>query len=60
MFLLAVVIVTASLWYTNILVQEIAEDERNNLRIWADAIYQKAELVNYTDRFFDQIREEER
>ena len=60
LFFLAVVIVTASLWYTNILVQEIAEDERNNLRIWADAIYQKAELVNYTDRFFDQIREEER
>lgn len=60
LFFLAVVIVTASLWYTNILVQEIAEDERNNLRIWADAIYQKAELVNYTDRFFDQIRVEER
>ncbi len=60
LFILAVIIVSVSLWYTNILVSEIAKDERNNIRIWADAIYQKAELVNYTDRFFDQIREEER
>ncbi len=60
LFFLAVIIVIASLWYTNILVGEIAKDERNNIRIWADAIYQKAELVNYTDRFFDQIKEEER
>jgi signal transduction histidine kinase len=41
-------------------VREIARDERNNIRIWADAIYQKAELVNYTDKFFNQIKEEER
>lgn len=60
LFILAVTIVSVSLWYTNILVSEIAEDERNNIRIWADAIYQKAELVNYTDRFFDGIRVEER
>jgi signal transduction histidine kinase len=60
LFILGVIIVSASLWYTNILVGEIADDERNNIRIWADAIYQKAELVNYTDSFFDQIKEEER
>jgi signal transduction histidine kinase len=60
LFGFAVIIVTASLWYTNILVREIARDERNNIRIWADAIYQKAELVNYTDKFFNQIKEEER
>lgn len=60
LFAIAIMIVSFSLWYTNILVREIARDERNNIRIWADAIYQKAELVNYTDRFFNQIREEER
>jgi signal transduction histidine kinase len=60
LFALAILIVSASLWYTNILVREIARDERNNIRIWADAIYQKAELVNYTDNFFNQIKEEER
>jgi len=55
-----VLIVAASLWYTNILVREIARDERINIRIWADAIHQKAELVNYTDEFFKQIKNEER
>ncbi len=60
LFALAILIVSASLWYTNILVREIARDERNNIRIWADAIHQKAELVNYTDNFFNQIKEEER
>ncbi len=60
LFILAILIVTLSLWYTNVLVREIARDERNNIKIWADAIYQKAELVNYTDKFFDQIKEEER
>jgi len=58
--MIAILIVILSLWYTNVLVREIARDERNNIRIWADAIYQKAELVNYTDKFFDQIKEEER
>jgi len=52
-------IVAISLWYTQILVREISKDERKNIEIWADAIYQKAELVNYTDEFFEQIRVEE-
>ncbi len=60
LFGLASAIVTVSLWYTNILVREIAKDERNNIRIWADAIQQKAKLVNYTDDFFNQIKDEER
>ena len=57
---MAVVIVTASLWYTNILVNKIARSERNNVRIWADALQRKANLVAYTDKFFEQIKEEER
>jgi len=56
----AVLIVTISLWYTHILVREIARDERNNIQIWADAIHQKAELVNYTENFFRQLQDEER
>jgi len=60
LFGLAVLIVTVSLWYTQILVRQIAREERNNIQIWADAIHQKAELVNYTDEFFKQLKEEER
>lgn len=55
----AVLIVTISLWYTNLLVREIAEDERMSINIWANAIQRKANLVNYTKEFFDQIKEEE-
>ncbi len=60
LFALAVLIIAISLWFTQILVRDIAHDERNNIQIWADAIHKKAELVNYTDRFFRQIQEEER
>lgn len=60
MFAVAVIIVTASLWYTNIIVKKIARSERDNVRIWADALQRKANLVAYTDEFFEQIKEEER
>jgi len=60
LFAAGVAIITISLWYTNRLVREIAKDERTNIRIWANAIRQKAELVNYTNRFFEQIKIEEK
>ncbi|MCK5766521.1 MAG: hypothetical protein KAH26_11075, partial [Bacteroidales bacterium] len=60
LFAIAVIIVTGSLWYTNILVKKIARSERNNVRIWANAIQRKANLVTYTETFFEIIREEER
>jgi len=55
----AVLIITISLWYTNRLVKEIAQDERMSINIWANAIQRKANLVNYTKEFFDQIQQEE-
>lgn len=57
---MAIVIVAVSLWYTNLLVREIAKNQRDNIRIWADAIHRKAELVNYTDEFFGKLQNEER
>jgi len=59
LFASAVMIVVISLWYTNLLVREIAKDERRNISVWANAIQHKAELVNYTKDFFDEIRIEE-
>jgi two-component sensor histidine kinase len=56
----AVVIVAVSLYYTNILVDEIRKDERKNVQIWADAIHRKADLVNFTNKLFEQIKDEER
>lgn len=60
LFLVALGIVGVSLWYTNTLVHNIARDERNKIRTWANAIQQRANLVNYTGQFFDSIRTEER
>jgi signal transduction histidine kinase len=56
----ALLIVAVSLYYTNILVEEIRKDERKNVQIWADAIHRKADLVNFTNTLFEQIKEEER
>ncbi len=60
LFLGGLLIVAASLFYTNSIVKKIAEDERNNVTIWADAIQRKAALVNYTNDFFKKIEDEER
>ncbi|MBI4947135.1 MAG: HAMP domain-containing histidine kinase [Bacteroidetes bacterium] len=56
----AVLIVIASLWYTNILVRKIADDERKKVRLWAEAIQRKASLVKYTNELFHKIQGEER
>jgi len=60
LFAAAVIIVAASLYYTSILVTEIRKDERRNVEIWAQAIHQKADLVNFTNNLFEQIKNEER
>lgn len=60
LFAIAIVIVGISLYYTNILVEEIRKDERKNVQVWADAIHRKADLVNFTNKLFEQIKEEER
>jgi len=53
-------IVIASLWYTNILIKHIADEEREKVQLWAEAIQNKAELVNYTSELFNKISNEER
>ena len=56
----AIFIVSASLWYTNILVNKIAKDERKKVKLWADAVQKKANLVKYTNELFNKIKTEER
>lgn len=56
----AIVIVAVSLYFTNILIDQIRRNERANVEIWADAIHRKADLVNFTNKLFEQIRDEER
>ncbi len=56
----AVLIVGASLWYTNILVSKIAREERSKVHTWAEAVQKKASLVKYTGEFFEKLQAEER
>lgn len=56
---IAAIIVFVSLWYTNVLVGQIAEEEKNKAKSWAEAIRRKAELVSYTKELFVTIEKEE-
>jgi two-component system, sporulation sensor kinase D len=55
----ALVIASLSLWYTNILVKKIAAEEREKVKLWADAIQKKAKLVKYTQDLFNKLKTEE-
>jgi anti-sigma regulatory factor (Ser/Thr protein kinase) len=59
LFVTAIVIVGASLWYTNSLVNEISQDERKNVKLWAEAVQKKANLVKYTHELFDKLKLQE-
>ncbi len=39
------------MYYTSIIVRKVAEQEQTNVKIWADAIYRKTELVKYIEQF---------
>lgn len=58
-FVIASVIISASLWYTNRMVNEFGNDERRNIKVWAETIKKKAEFVSHTEEFFNQIKSEE-
>lgn len=60
LFLLAILIVAISLWYSNIMVRKIASEEKRNIQIWANAIQRRVSLVDYTEDFFESLKKEER
>ncbi|HRH70314.1 MAG TPA: HAMP domain-containing sensor histidine kinase [Flavobacteriales bacterium] len=56
----AMLIVGASLWYSNNIVDRVRAEERRKVQIWAEAVQNRAELVNYTEKLFERLRDEER
>ncbi len=56
----ALLIVIASLWYTNDLVKRIAAEERQKAKLWAEAVQKRAKLVKFTNELFEKIKTEER
>ena len=59
LFVSAAVVFVLIIYASRILLTEIADEERQKVKIWADAVSAKAELVNYTDYFFNNIKLEE-
>ncbi len=59
LFFSACIVFAITIYYSNILLNDIAKEERKKVSLWADAISYKADLVAHTDHFFDNIRTEE-
>lgn len=59
LFVAAMVAFVAILYYSNLLLSDIAKEERNKVELWANAVKHKAELVNSTNKFFNEIKKEE-
>lgn len=60
LFIIALLIIFTSLWYTNRLVKRIADDERMKVKMWAEAVQKKAKLVKFTNDVFEKLKTEER
>ena len=58
--LAALLIVGASLWYSSTMVNKVRQEERRKVELWAEAVRNRAQLVNYTDSLFHRLREEDR
>ena len=57
---ITVLMALAALWETNNISRQIRVSEQQKVQIWAAAIGQKAQLVSYTEDFFNEVAAEER
>ena len=60
LFITALIIIGLSMGYTNILVDNIAQEEERKVRLWANTVQEKAELVKFANDLFSKIKKEER
>lgn len=58
--LVALFIIGGSVYYTNDLVNQFANQERQQVRLWADAVERRASLMRYTEQFFSELRLQEK
>jgi signal transduction histidine kinase len=59
LIILAIIIISASFFYTNLIVNQFAQEERKNVQLFAAAVQRKANLVGFTESFFNQLQEQE-
>ncbi len=60
LFCSAMVIFLSFIFYSNLLINNIADEERRKISVWADAISYRAELVLHTEGFFNNVKNSER
>lgn len=59
LFITALIIIGLSMAYSNILVDNIADEEERKVRLWANTVQEKAELVKFANDLFTKIKSEE-
>lgn len=57
---IAVIIMAASLYFSNQLIKNISLEERKKIQLWATAVQKRAGLVKITSQLFDALKNEER
>jgi len=60
LFIASVTVMVAAVWIIFAMVRQINEDERNKVITWVSSVQQKADLIEYSRNFFEQIEEIER
>ena len=60
LFLAATAIVAVTMWYTQHLAGIIRAEEQRKVELWVQAVKQRAELVSYTQKLFEDLSREER
>lgn len=56
---IALLIVCVSMYYTNNLVKRFAAQEQRQMSMWAEAVQTHAELMDYTELFFNEVSNQE-
>src|SRR6478735_8413407 len=59
LFLVAICIAAASLFYTDYITRKIKEDERLRIRIWSSAVRIQLNQLYLTSKLFDKVKTEE-
>lgn len=60
LLIVAAVIAGTTLWVSSRIARTIRAEEQEKVRLWSEAIRQRAELVGYTQKLFEELSNEER
>lgn len=56
---ITVLLAIGALLVVNHIAQQIQKSEEQKIKIWANAITQRAQLASYTEQFFQEVAEAE-